>query len=168
MPAAGVPRRVEDFILYYYAKLVIAPSAGQGGNYAFIMDCYSRLRSGEMRMSDYDREIQMLAEDAGRCAFCGRHRQCRPVEVIPRGAGGPVGLHNLVYGCDDCATSKAAMDFIWWWCRKLGRDKNILPRVPIGLYLKMAYERHRVGFTLQAPCRDICDIWDGKRSERGR
>lgn len=60
MPPRAVPKRVRDFILYYYAKLVIAPSAGEKGNYRFVMDRFKRLTSGEISMSDYDREIQKL------------------------------------------------------------------------------------------------------------
>lgn len=71
MPSRAVPRPVGDFILYYYAKLVIAPSAGQAENHRFIIDRYQRLKSGEIRMSSYDREIQKLAQQSGECAFCG-------------------------------------------------------------------------------------------------
>lgn len=48
---------------------------------------------------------------------------------------------------------------IEWWCDRLGRDKDDLPRIPAGLFLKMAYERHAVAFTLDDPCEDIRDLW---------
>lgn len=159
MPPRSVPRTVEDFILYYYAKLVIAPSAGQPRNYRFIIDRYQRLKSGEIQMSDYDREIQRLARQAGVCVFCGKEGPTVPTEVIPRKLGGPIGLHNLVHACPACAASKDDKDLMTWWCDELGRDKDELPRIPAGLFLKMAYERHTVAFTLKKRCEDIRHIW---------
>lgn len=159
MPSKAVPQTVGDFILYYYAKLVISPSAGEPHNYRFIIDRYKRLKAGEIRMSDYDREIQKLAQQAGRCVFCGTEGQTVPVEVIPQRLGGPVGIQNLVHACPGCAASKADKDLLAWWCDELGRDKDDLPRIPAGLFLKMAYEKHTVAFTLQRYCDDIRKIW---------
>lgn len=161
MPSKAVPRTVGDFILYYYAKLVIAPSAGKAWNYRFIIDRYKRLKSGEIQMSDYDREIQKLAQQPGVCAFCGRQCETVVTEVVPRQLGGPVGIHNLVHACPPCADAKADKDLLEWWCKDLGRDKDELPRIPTGLFLKLAYERHIVGFRLKSRCEDIRDIWHG-------
>jgi hypothetical protein len=72
VPAPFVPKRVEDFIFYYYAKLVIAPSSGFKKNYRFIVDTYKRLKVGEIRMSDYDRELLHLSQQSDSCAYCGR------------------------------------------------------------------------------------------------
>jgi len=47
-----------------------------------------------------------------------------------------------------------------WWCDDLGRDKDDLPRIPAGLFLKLAYERDTVGFGLKGCCNDIRDIWN--------
>jgi hypothetical protein len=163
MPSRAVPRTVGDYILYYYAKLVIAPSAGEPKNYRFIIDRYKRLKSGEIQMSDYDREIQKLAQQPGVCVFCGKQCNTVLVEVVPRGLGGPVGIHNLVHACPQCAASKGEKDLLAWWCDALGQDKDELPRIPAGLFLKMAYERHTVGFSLQNVCDDIQGIWGGGR-----
>ena len=159
MPSNAVPRTVGDFILYYYAKLVIAPSAGHAKNYRFIIDRYKRLKTGEIHMSDYDREIQRLAQEPGLCVFCDVQGKTVLIEVIPREIGGPIGIHNLVHGCPRCAASKGNKDFLSWWCNELGRDKDSLPRVPAGLFLKIAHEHHAVGFSLNNYCDDICDIW---------
>lgn len=167
MPSRAVPRTVGDFILYYYAKLVIAPSAGEAVNYRFIMDRYKRLKSGEIRMSDYDREIQHLAQQPGTCVFCGCKGDTVPTEVVPRDLGGPIGIHNLVHACRKCSSSKHGKDLLSWWCDELGRDKDELPRIPAGLFLKLAHERHTVGFTLSRECGDIRDIWQ-PRSARAK
>lgn len=159
MPAAAVPRHVRHFIWYHYAKLVIAPSAGEEGNYRFIMDRYKRLANGEISISDYDREIQHLARWPGACAFCGASDAGSTLELIPRRLGGPVGLQNVVYACGACAASKGDKGLFSWWCDDLGRDKDELPRIPAGLLLKMALERHAVKFTLDSPCRSIRDLW---------
>jgi hypothetical protein len=159
LPSAVVPKRIRDFILYYYAKLVIAPSSGHKGNYKFIIDRYKRLVSGEISMSDYDREIQKLAQQPGTCVFCNSPKGNVVVEVIPRRLGGPIGLQNAVYACEACAKSKSEMDLLEWWCVRLGRDKDELPRVPAGLFLKMAYERHAIEFTLKRGCNDIRELW---------
>lgn len=171
MPPRSVSRTVRDFILYYYAKLVIAPSAGQPQNYRFIIDRYKRLKRGEITMSEYDREIQKMAGDAGLCAFCGARGRTVPTVVVPKRLGGPVGLHNLVHACRPCADSKDEKDLVAWWCDELGRDKDELPRVPAGLFLKLAYEKRAVEFGLAEPCRDIGEIWSGgtdRSAERRR
>lgn len=159
MPSHTIPKSVGDYILYYYAKLVIAVSSGQAGNYRFIIDCYKRLKSGEMNMSSYDREIQKLAQQPGVCVFCGQRCSTTPVEVVPRALGGPVGVQNLVHACQECAASKGEKDVLSWWCDDLGRSKDELPRIPAGLFLKMAYERHVTRFSLDAFCDNIRDIW---------
>ncbi len=161
MPPRAVPRTVGDFILYYYAKLVIAVSAGEACNYRFIIDRYKRLKSGEINMSDYDREILKLAQQPGICVFCGKQCKTAPVEVIPRALGGPVGIHNLVHACPQCAASKDGKDLLTWWCADLGRDKDDLPRIPAGLFLKIAFEHHTVAFSLNRRCNDIREIWQG-------
>lgn len=165
MPAAAVPRTMGDFILYYYAKLVIAPSAGEAANYRFIMDRYKRLKTGEILMSDYDREIQKLAQQPGTCVFCGVRADTVPVEVIPRDLGGRIGVHNLVHACGRCAKSKGDQNLVEWWCDTLGRDKDELPRIPAGLFLKLAYERHTVAFGLKRKYENIRQIWPAEAVE---
>ena len=50
-------KTVRDVIYYYYAKLVIAPSAGLKDNYGFIIDRFKALKAGKVSISDYDREL---------------------------------------------------------------------------------------------------------------
>ena len=163
MPSHAVPRKIGDFILYYYAKLVIAPSAGQAMNYRFIIDRYKRLKSGEILMSEYDREIQYLAQQPGICVFCSSREGNHITEVVPRWLGGPIGIHNQVYACKKCSESKGEKDLLTWWCNELGCDKNDLPRIPAGLFLKLSYEKHTIEFALEKPCHDIREIWSGIR-----
>lgn len=160
MPAPFIPRRVEDFIFYYYAKLVIAPSAGFKNNYKFIIDTYKRLKSGEKKISDYERELLQLAQTLGNCSFCGATNiSAKTIEIVPRIFGGPIGIHNLVNACLACADSKGNKDLIEWWCKNLNKSRDDLPRVPVGLYLKIAYELHMVKFTLKKECKKLEDIY---------
>jgi hypothetical protein len=160
MPAPFVPRRVEDFIFYYYAKLVIAPSSGFNKNYRFIVDAYKRLKAGEIRMSDYDRELQHLAQQTDSCAYCGSGgSNLVPSEVVPKSMGGPIGIHNLVMACPSCDKTKEGKDLVYWWREIRKRHHDTLPRVPAGLYLKLAFELHSVNFTLKEKCTDLGQLF---------
>lgn len=156
MPPPSVPRRVEEIIFYYYAKLVISPSAGFKGNYRFIIDTYKRLKSGEIRMSDYERELLHIANMPNICAFCGvKCAKCQMTHVVSRSFGVQPGMHNIVYACETCSASKGEKDFVEWWCKDLKRPRDELPRVPLGLYLKIAYEIHKVNFSLKKSCQSL-------------
>ena len=133
MPPPSIPRRVEDIIFYYYAKLVIAPSAGFKGNYGFIINAYGRLKSGEIRMSDYERELLHIASMPNICAFCGsRCAKYQITHVVSKSFGVQAGMHNIVYACEVCNTSKGEKDLVEWWCNDLKRPRDELPRVPLG------------------------------------
>jgi len=160
MPPAAVPRKVEDIIFYYYAKLIIAPSAGLAKNYGFIIDAYKRLKSGEIRMSDYEREILKASETTDACVFCGhRGKKCVPVHVVPSSVRVAPGMHNIVIACEDCARSKGDKDLMAWWCKDLGRPRDDVPRVPLGMYLKIAYDLNKINFSLQKPCKALGEVF---------
>lgn len=162
----AVPKVTEDYIYYYYAKLVIAPSAGEAGNYRFIMDRYKRLRDGVLQMSRYDRELRALA-GTDTCAYCGTKGDLRVEPVVPRASGGTLGLQNSVLTCANCAADKGARDLVEWWLSRSGRDLDNLPRLPIGLYLKMAFEAHQTNFTLGAPCQSLLGLFPARRRGNG-
>jgi len=160
MPPKLIPRRVEDFIFYYYAKLVIAPSAGFAANYRFVVDAYKRLKNGQLSMSDYDRELTHLSANRNTCAFCGEQSpRLQPTAVVPKRLGGPIGIHNSVLACDECVRSKNDKDLVKWWCAELSRKRDDLPRVPLGLYLKIAYDHHKVNFTLKRACNNLEELF---------
>jgi len=160
MPAPFVQRKVEDMIFYYYAKLVVAPSAGFKINYKFIIDTYKRLKSGEIRMSDYERELLHVAKNPTICAFCNiQGRNLQMTHVIPRSYGVPPGMHNLVYACKSCYDSKGESDLIKWWCKDLGKPRDDIPRVPLGIYLKIAYELNKINFDLRKPCNSLGEVF---------
>jgi len=156
MPPPSIPRRVEDIIFYYYAKLIIAPSAGLKGNYRFIIHTYKRLKSGEIRMSDYERELFHLANMPNICAFCGStSARCQTTHLVSKSIDVRPGIHNLVYACESCNISKGQKDLVEWWCNELKKPRDELPRVPLGLYLKIAYELHKINFSLGKSCQSL-------------
>ena len=164
MPPPFIPRRVEDIIFYYYAKLIISPSAGYKRSYGFIIDTYKRLKSGEIRLSDYEREFSHISKSANICAFCeSRCSDCQTVHVVPKSYGVPPGMQNLVIACKKCANSKNEKDLIQWWCKDLLKPRDDLPRIPLGLYLKIAYELNKINFSLKKPCREIGELFRNLR-----
>ncbi|MCX7975093.1 MAG: HNH endonuclease [Candidatus Aminicenantes bacterium] len=152
MPPPCVERKIENIIFYYYAKLVIAPSAGFKKNYGFIINAYKKLVSGEILISDYERELLHMNENQNSCSFCGS-KDCKldTVHIVPRYYGIPPGIHNLVYACSKCAISKGEKDLVEWWCKELGKPRDDIPRVPIGIYLKIAYDLNKINFSLKKP-----------------
>lgn len=160
MPPAFIPKKVEDIIYYYYAKLVIAPSSGFRENYNFIIDTYKRLKNSEIHMSDYERELLHIANMPNTCVFC--ETKCNEIQIthiVPRKFGVDPGIHNTVNACKQCAESKKENDLIKWWCKDLNRPRDEIPRVPLGLYLKIAYELHKINFSLKKPCKEIGELF---------
>jgi hypothetical protein len=167
MPPPSIPRRVEDIIFYYYAKLVIAPSAGFKGNYRFIIDAYKRLKSGDVRMSDYERELLHIANMPNICALCGsKCAESQTTHVVQRSFDVQPGIHNLVNVCKICAASKGEKDLVEWWCKDLKRRRDNLPRVPLGLYLKIAYELHKINFSLRKSCQGLEELFTILKAKR--
>jgi hypothetical protein len=160
MPPPSVERKVENIIYYYYAKLVIAPSAGFRSNYGFIIDAYKKLMSGELQLSDFEREIFHIVEDQNTCSFCEQKGHgLQTIHIVPRYYGVPPGIHNLVYACSPCSDSKGEKDLVEWWCQDLGKPRDDIPRVPVGIYLKIAYELNKINFTLRKPCKELGAIF---------
>ena len=90
MPPSFV-KTISDTIYYYYAKLVIAPSAGLKGSYGFIVDRYKAIKGGRVSMSDYDRELfYKEAEPVKVCAYCGKELPLTQDHVVCCNIGDPL------------------------------------------------------------------------------
>ena len=154
-------RTVEDLIFYYYAKLVIAPAAGFAGNYRFITSTFKKLKSGKIKISDYDREIlKQMQCGASRCVYCGYEGGTLTKEhIIPLEHGGPDEPHNIVFACKHCNSSKGNDDLMDWWVNKLGKPLDDLPRIPIGLYLKLCYDAHKLRHSLSRTWENPLKLW---------
>lgn len=152
-----------DVIFYYYAKLVIAPSAGLKDNYGFIIDRFKALKSGKVLMSDYDRELfHKEAEPQQVCAYCGNKASLTQDHVVCCDIGAPEAMHNVVWACQHCNSSKGSKDLPVWWDEvhgtSVGDSRDCLPRLPAGIYLKLAYDWHKVNHSLDYPARDLYDL----------
>jgi hypothetical protein len=156
-------KKTGQVIHYYYAKLVIAPSAGQAGNYRFIIDRYKALESGEIQMSNYNRELWLKEiEPQSTCAYCGGPGPLVADHVIPRAISGPDAMHNILRVCADCNSTKSDRDLIEWWdtvlAPQMGAASEALPRLAAGVFLKLAYDWHRVQNTLETPAHGLRDL----------
>jgi len=58
------------------------------------------------------------------------------------------------------------MDLVEWWRTVKRQHHDTLPRVPIGLYLKLAYERHTVDFTLGEKCTDLAQLFAARERQK--
>ncbi|MEA3403960.1 MAG: HNH endonuclease signature motif containing protein [Armatimonadota bacterium] len=153
-------KTVEDVIHYYYSRLVIAPSAGLGGNWGFITHTFKRLKSGEISMSDYDREVQKQMEELPeQCVYCGAEGPLTRDHVIPIKCRGPNAPHNCVYVCKQCNSSKGICDVVDWWVNHVGNDLSDLPRLVAGIYLKFCYDAHKMEGTLDRMCNELAGLW---------
>ena len=156
-------RKAGQVVHYYYAKLVIAPSAGMAGNFGFIIDRYKALERGEIQMSDYDRELWIKeTTPQALCAYCGGPGPLMADHIIPLSLSAPDSVHNLVRCCVACNGSKSDRDLVEWWddtlLGRLGPAANSLPRVPAGLYLKLCFDWLKINNLLELPARDLYDL----------
>ena len=156
-------KKTGQLIHYFYAKLVIAPSAGLAGNYGFITNRYKALESGEIEMSDYNRELWLKeVEHQSTCAYCGGPGPLVADHVVPLSVSGPDAMHNILRVCNGCNSTKSDRDLIEWWDdvqeSSLGPAAVSLPRLAAGIYLKLAYDWHRVQNTLELPAHDLADL----------
>lgn len=159
MPSSYV-KSIEDTIHYYYAKLVIARSAGFEGNYRFITHTFKKLKNGEIKISDYDREIlKQMKMLQTCCPYCDCDGPLSQEHIVPLERSGPSGPHNTIFSCKSCNSSKGANDLIDWWKNKLGKKLDDLPRIPIAIYLKLCYDIHKMNHTLQNYCNDLTYLW---------
>lgn len=156
-------KKTGQLIHYYYAKLVIGPSARLAGNYGFIIGRYKALESGEIQMSNYNRELWLKeTEPQSTCAYCGGPGPLVADHVIPLAASGPEAMHNILRVCQDCNATKSDRDLIEWWdavhSSRLGAAAESLPRLAAGIYLKLAYDWHKVQNTLESPAHELGDL----------
>ncbi len=144
MPPAAV-KTLRDLIFWQYSK-IISESAGLGKtHYAFVMNRFKKLQSGEIEWSGTIREYIIEREMPNCCIYCGAKRDLSYDHLIPLSRGGPDTPDNLVLACKSCNSSKGAHGLYEWFGLE-GRDA--LPRVAEGKYLKLLYQLHETNGTL--------------------
>ena len=159
MPPAAV-RTIRDLIYWQYAK-IISNSAGEGKeNYAFIMNRFKALKEGEIEWSSAIREY-VKEREVDSCIYCGSMEQLTTDHILPRARGGPDMADNAVRVCKGCNSSKGSRRLYEWYGLE---ERNDLPRVAEGKYLKLLYSLHGEGGTLDSTPKSLCPRCDlGKR-----
>ena len=147
MPPSHV-KTIRELIYWEYAKLIAEAAVGSRKNYGFVTHTYKRLKSGKMNPSDILRENKMLVKDDNACAYCDAANDNFHWEhIIPKSRGGPDSIDNMVLACPDCNLRKGAKDPFEWYGDK---RKYKIPRLVLGEYLKLVFEAHQAGGTLDS------------------
>jgi hypothetical protein len=160
MPPKAV-KTIRDLIYWQYAK-IIGESAGFGKKqFAFVMDRYKKLQSGEIEWSTAIREYIKERERPSECLYCGSKQNISTDHLIPRSKGGPDTADNAVTACKKCNSSKSDKGIYEWF--QLDRRYEV-PRIAEGKYLKLLYQLHNDAGTLGTEEKEIeklckkCDL----------
>ena len=157
MPPSAV-KTIRDLIYWQYAK-IISESAGAGKKqYAFVMNRFKKLQSGEIEWSGVIREYIREREIPNQCIYCGSTKELSYDHLISRNRNGPDIPDNVVMACKSCNSSKGDKGVYEWF--KLDRRYEV-PRVTEGKYLKLLYKLHSEKGTLDAGRADLERLCNG-------
>jgi HNH endonuclease len=155
MPPPAV-RTIRDLIYWQYAK-IISESAGAGKKqYAFVMNRFKKLQSGEIEWSGTIREYVREREMPNQCIYCASTEQISLDHLVPRSRGGTDDEDNVVMACRACNSSKGDRGVYEWF--KLDRRYEV-PRIVEGKYLKLLFKLHEQRGTLdvdRAGLEELC------------
>jgi hypothetical protein len=156
VPPSAV-KTIKDLIFWQYAK-IISESAGEGkDNYRFIMNRFTKLRSGDITWSSSIREYVKEHEVSGSCVYCGSKANLTLEHILPTARGGPDISDNAIWICQGCNSSKGAKRLYEWYGLDMRDD---LPRVAEGKYLKLLYSLHANAGTLEGTPESLCPECD--------
>jgi hypothetical protein len=157
MPPSAV-KTIRDLIYWQYGK-IISDSAGAGKKqYAFVMERFKKLQSGEIVWSSAIREYVKEHEKENQCIYCGAKDHLSLDHLIPRVKGGPDITDNAVIACKSCNSSKSDTCIYEWFGIK---RKDDIPRIAEGKYLKLLYHLHEAHNTLdigRSYLKQLCDL----------
>jgi hypothetical protein len=141
----AVVRTIREQIFWQYAKL-ISKSAGFGINArAFQMDRFTSLRDGKIQWSSSVREWLKEHEKPNECIYCGSTKNLTTEHILPVSCGGPDTADNVIKACQSC-NSKKGDKRLYTWIGLANKDE--IPRIAEGKYLKLLYELHEKNGTL--------------------
>lgn len=135
-------RTVRELICWEYAKLIAGSAVGNRKNYNFVVTVFNRLMAGQISVSSVLRENKQLFMAGEECAYCGAKHGLQWEHIIPKTAGGPDTMDNLVRACASCNQTKACLDPYQWYESR--GAINGIPRIVLGKFLKLVlaeYER---------------------------
>jgi 5-methylcytosine-specific restriction endonuclease McrA len=155
MPAPNI-KTIRDLIFYQYAKIIAESSGFSKKNFQFIMNRVNKLRSGEINMSTITRELKMqISSTERKCEYCGNPENLSWDHIIPQSKCGPDTADNLILCCKSCNSSKGSSGLYEWFSLE---NKDTLPRVVAGKYLKLLFDVHEKNGTLENAAKTVLDL----------
>lgn len=109
------------------------------------MNRFKKLVSGEINWSTSIREYVKEREQQNVCIYCGKKGDLTLEHILPLSRGGPDTADNAVFICRTCNCSKGAKRLYEWFGLK---NRNKIPRIAKGKYLKLVYSIHESNGTL--------------------
>jgi CRISPR/Cas system Type II protein with McrA/HNH and RuvC-like nuclease domain len=140
-------KTIRELVYWEYAKLISGSAVGNRKNYGFVMHTFKKLKDYQLHPSAILKENKKLVEESGKCAYCGCCDGLQWEHIIPRSRGGSDIIDNMVQACPKCNQSKSDKDPFEWY----GKDRRYdIPRLVLGKYLKLVYDAHEKGGTLDS------------------
>lgn len=130
---------VRQLLYWEYSKLVAGSAIGNRRAFAFVNTTYSKLLASNSALPDILRENKLLLEQGNSCAYCGEVTKLHWEHIIPKAAGGPDHIDNLVRACERCNLTKGPRDPYQWYYPD--RMDNI-PRLVLGKLLKTLFDAY--------------------------
>lgn len=154
-------KTVRDQIYFQYAK-IIARSAfkckdgkeAKKKYYGFIKSTFKDMKSGKKKWSDITREDKEFVQSEKECIYCGSKKNLSWEHIVPRslkindrcGKCDVIqGIHNQVWACKACNSSKSDMGLYAYYKRENPKEKkyfDILPMLLEKKYLKTIHRCH--------------------------
>lgn len=159
MPPSAV-KSIRDCIFWQYAKLV-SKSAGMGIDArAFQMSTFKKLQCGEMIWSTAIKEYLKERDKVGECIYCGAKTGLTLEHILPKCCGGPDSADNSVFVCKSCNSKKGGKRLYDYFGLE---NKDSIPRIAEGKYLKLLYSMHETQGTLnETDLNKLCPKCDEK------
>ena len=132
-------KTVRELIYWEYAKIISESAIGDRKNYKFSNFTFQNLINGKTKPSSILSENQQLFLIGNVCAYCGATGKLHWEHIIPRSAGGPESIDNMVRACPRCNLEKGARDPYQWYLRN---KPEPIPRIVLGKFLKIVFEEH--------------------------
>ena len=107
---------------------------------------------GTIIWSSTIREWLREHEKPDECIYCGAKGPLTTDHILPRSCGGPDIPDNAIRVCQSCNSSKGGKRLYEW---KGLREKDAIPRIAEGKYLKLLYDLHDKCGTLNVEKNDF-------------
>ena len=156
MPPAAV-KTIRDQIFWQYAK-IISESAGEGkNNYGFIMDRFKKTPVGCNAVVIIHQGIREGARKPERLRLLWLKWEPHTGAHAPEISRWTRFSDNAVWVCAECNSRKGSKRLYEWFGLE---NRNVLPRIAEGKYLKLLYSLHESRGTLGATSRELCSACD--------